>query len=136
MINLDSVAAGDQVFCYSSKDQAWPKLAIRSMARRMDATILTSPGLNPDYPYGTTGDWSDHVVFARNDIPYLCFQATHRLLASKDGDVNSVRYGRIWHSKKDTVAYIEQPFPGRMQAQLQTESEALAEFLTTYPAEK
>jgi alkaline phosphatase isozyme conversion protein len=132
MVNFDSVATGDQVYCYSSKDQAWPQLAIRSMARQMGATILTNPGLNKDYPYGTTGDWSDHAVFARNHVPYLYFEATNWLIGDKDGYVNSAKYGEIWHSKKDTISYIEQRFPGRMQAQLQTEYEALAEFLTTY----
>lgn len=132
MINFDSVATGDRVYCYSSKAQAWPQLAIRSMARQMGATILTSPGLNKDYPYGTTGDWSDHAVFARNDIPYLYFEATNWLLGEKDGYINSAKYGEIWHSRKDTISYIEQRFPGRMQAQLQTESAALVEFLTTY----
>ena len=134
MINFDSVAAGDQLYCYSSKAQAWPQLAIRSMARQMGATILTSPGLNKDYAYGATGDWSDHAVFEKNGIPYLYFEATNWLLGDKDGYINSVKYGEIWHRKKDTISYIEQRFPGRMQAQLQTESDVLGAFLTTYTA--
>jgi len=132
MINFDSVATGDRVYCYSSAAQAWPQLALRSMARQMGATILTSPGLNKDYPYGTTGDWSDHAVFAKNGIPYLYLEATNWLLGDKDGYINSVKYGEIWHSKKDTIAYIEQRFPGRMKAQLELEFSALTEFLTTY----
>jgi hypothetical protein len=120
------------VYCYSSAAQAWPQLALRSMARQMGASILTSPGLNKDYPYGTTGDWSDHDVFARNGIPYLYLEATNWLLGDKDGYINSAKYGEIWHSKKDTIAYIEQRLPGRMKTQLELEFSALAEFLTTY----
>ena len=132
MINFDSVATGDQVYCYSSADQAWPQLTLRSMARQMGATILTNPGLNKDYPYGTTGDWSDHAVFAKNGVPYLYLEATNWLLGDKDGYINSAKYGEIWHSKKDTISYVEQQLPGRMEAQLEVEFAALAEFLTTY----
>ena len=132
MINFDSVAAGDAMYCYSSADQAWPQLTVRSLARQMGITILTNPGLNKDYPYGTTGDWSDHVVFAKNGIPYLYFEATNWLLGDKDGYINSAKYGEIWHSKKDTISYIEQQFPGRMEAQLEAEYTVLIDFLTTY----
>ena len=114
------------------RTQAWPQLTLRSMARQMGATILTSPGLNKDYPYGTTGDWSDHAVFAKNGIPYLYLEATNWLLGDKDGYVPSARCGEIWHSKKDTISYIEQQLPGRMEAQLELEFDALAAFLTTY----
>ena len=132
MINFDSVAAGDAVCAYSSADQAWPQLTLRSMARQMGATILTNPGLNKDYPYGTAGNWSDHVVFNKNGIPYLYLEATNWLLGDKDGYVPTAKCGEIWHSKKDTIAYIEQQFPGRMEAQLELEFDALAAFLTTY----
>jgi len=132
MINFDSVATGDQVYCYSSAAEAWPQLTLRSMARQMGATILTSPGFNKDYPYGTTGDWSDHAVFAKNGVPYLYLEATNWLLGDKDGYINSAKYGEIWHSKKDTISYIEQQLPGRMEAQFEVEFAALAEFLTTY----
>jgi Zn-dependent M28 family amino/carboxypeptidase len=132
MVNLDSVAAGDEVYAYSSADQAWPQLTLRSLARQMGATILTSLGFNKDYPYGTTGDWSDHVVFAKNGIPYLYLEATNWLLGDKDGYVPSAKYGEIWHSKKDTISYIEQQLPGRMEAQLELELAALTEYLTTY----
>jgi alkaline phosphatase isozyme conversion protein len=132
MVDLDSVAAGDQMYAYSGATEAWPQLTLRSMARQKGITILTSPGLNKDYPYGSTGDWSDHVVFAKQGIPYLYVEATNWLLGDKDGDVNSVKAGKIWHTGKDTISYIEQRFPGRMEAQLDGESAALAAFLTTY----
>ena len=120
------------MYAYSGADQAWPQLTLRRMAREMGATILTSPGLNKDHPYGTTGDWSDHVVFNKNGIPYLYLEATNWLLGDRDGYVPSARCGDIWHSKKDTVSYIEQRFPGRMEAQLEVGFDALAAFLTTY----
>jgi len=132
MINLDSVAAGDRLYCYSSKDTAWPQLAFRSVARGLGTYFLTSPGLNNDYPYGTTGDWSDHVAFHQAGIPYLYLEATNWLLGDKDGYLNTVKDREIWHSRKDTLSYIEQRYPGRLERQLGLEFTALAAFLTEY----
>jgi alkaline phosphatase isozyme conversion protein len=132
MVNFDSVATGDRLYCYSSKDQAWPQLALRSMARQLGDSILTNPGLNKTYPYGTTGDWSDHVAFRKAGIPYLYFEATNWLLGEKDGYINTAKDREIWHSRKDTLSFIEQRYPGRLARQLETEFSALTTFLTTY----
>jgi alkaline phosphatase isozyme conversion protein len=132
MINFDSVATGDRVYCYSSKDASWPQLALRSLARSQGTFFLTSPGLNADYPYGTTGDWSDHVAFRKAGIPYLYFEATNWLLGEKDGYLNTARDREVWHSNKDTLSYIEQHYPGRLEHQLTDEFAALAAFLTSY----
>ena len=92
MLNFDSVATGDRVYCYSSKDAAWPQLALRSLARAQDTYFLTSPGLNNDYPYGTTGDWSDHVAFeqGRHPLPLL---RGHQLAARREGRLPQHRQG-------------------------------------------
>lgn len=132
MINFDSVATGDRVYCYSSKDAAWPQLTLRSLARSQGSYFLTSPGLNKDYPYGTTGDWSDHAAFRKAGIPYLYFEATNWLLGEKDGYLNTAKDREIWHSRKDTLSYIEQRYPGRLETQLAEEFAALAAFLTGY----
>jgi alkaline phosphatase isozyme conversion protein len=132
MINLDSVATGDRLYCYSSEEAPWPQLALRSMARGLGISILTSPGLNPDYAYGTTGDWSDHVAFRKAGIPYLYFESTNWLLGDKDGYQNTAKDREIWQSEKDTLSYIEQRYPGRLEHQLGDESTALTAFLTTY----
>jgi hypothetical protein len=132
MVNLDSVATGDRVYCYSSEEAAWPQLALRSMARSLGITILTSPGLNKDYAYGTTGDWSDHVAFDKAGIPFLYVEATNWLLGDKDGYQNTAKDREIWQSEKDTLSYIEQRYPGRLEHQLDEEFTALAAFLTDY----
>jgi hypothetical protein len=132
MLNFDSVATGDRVYCYSSEDAAWPQLALRSMARSLGTYFLTSPGLNGRYPYGTTGDWSDHVAFGKAGIPFLYFEATNWLLGEKDGYQNTAEDREVWHSRKDTLSYIEQRYPGRLQKQLDEEFAALAAFLTRY----
>lgn len=131
MVNLDSVAGGDHVYCYSSLAAPWPQRAFRGLARRLGYEIRTSPGLNTHYPRGTTGDWSDHVAFMRHGIPYLYLEATNWLLGARDGDVNSVRYGRIWHTRRDTLTYLQRHFPGRLKRQLNMEAAVLRRFLVT-----
>jgi hypothetical protein len=132
MINFDSVATGDRVYLYSSEDAAWPQLALRSVARGLGTYYLTSPGLNKDYAYGTTGDWSDHVAFRKAGIPYLYLEATNWLLGEKDGYQNTAKDREIWQTEKDTLSYIEQRYPGRMKHQLEDEFTAFAAFLTEY----
>jgi hypothetical protein len=85
-----------------------------------------------DYPYGSTGDWSDHVAFRKAGIPYLYLEATNWLLGKKDRDLNTAKDHKIWHTGKDTLSYIEQRYPGRLQTQLESKSAALAAFLTEY----
>lgn len=132
MVNFDSVATGDRLYCYSSKEASWPQLALRSLARGLGEHILTSPGLNREHPYGTTGDWSDHAPFRKAGIPYLYFESTNWLLGEKDGYLNTAKDREIWHSKKDTLSYIEQRYPGRLEQQMEVAFAVLSLFLTEY----
>jgi hypothetical protein len=131
MINFDSVAAGDQWCVYSAAGKkAWPRRLLQRQARSLNLTLLTNPGLNEDYPYGTTGDWSDHVVFKRAGVPFAYFEATNWLIGARDGDLNTADHGMIWHTRKDTVSWIESHYPGRMEMQLQDSAVVLLQFLT------
>jgi len=129
-INFDSVAAGDQLCVYSAPGAlSWPRLELQRDARGQDLMFLTNPGLNPDYPYGATGDWSDHVAFRKAGIPYLYFEATNWMIGWQDGYLNTTKDGEIWHSKKDTVSFIEARYPGRLLEQLSASVVALEDFL-------
>jgi len=129
-INFDSIAGGDQLCVYSSASKSWPRIELQADARSKGLIFLTNPGLNADYPYGTTGDWSDHVAFRKAGIAYLYFEATNWMIGEQDGYLNTTRDGEIWHSKKDTVAFVEARYPGRMLTQLSASVVALEEFLT------
>ena len=39
--------------------------------------------------------------------------------------------GRLWHSRKDTVAYVEKKYPGRVAGQLHDLSRVLDVLLTS-----
>ncbi|MYL69871.1 M20/M25/M40 family metallo-hydrolase [Halobacillus litoralis] len=130
MINLDSLAAGDQMYVYGNtgedgfiRDQA---LAI---ADKKKLDVETNPGLNPYYPAGTTGDWSDHAPFKAKGIPYGYLEATNWEIGDLDGYQQTVKHGEIWHTEKDTLAFIEEEFPGRVQEHLSTFSTLLTDLL-------
>ena len=70
------------------------------------------------------------MAFRKAGIPYLYLEATNWLLGEKDGYQNTAKDREVWQSKKDTLSYIEQRYPGRLQHQLDEEFTAFAAFLT------
>ena len=137
MINLDSVAAGDIAYIYGDQGQAG---VIRDWALQFagerNLTLQTQTGENPGYPAGTTGDWSDHAPFKAAGIPYTYFESTNWSLGDKDGytqvDPQYGDGGEIWHTSYDTLEYINETFPGRMQERLHLFVTVLEGILTQY----
>lgn len=124
MINLDSIAGGDKLYVYSGKKDfphtAWLRDRALQIASQKEIALETSPGLNPSYPAGTTGDWGDSAPFQLGDlnIPFAYFEATNWEIGDKDGYTQTDRFGSFWHTGNDTLAYIESRFPGRMEKQI------------------
>lgn len=132
MINLDSLAVGDKMYVYGGYQddgQGWLRDQILNIAGKQKLDIETNPGLNPDYPAGTTGLWSDHVFFVLEGIPYAYYEATNWELGDLDGYTQTVKDGGIWHTEKDTIEYIEENYPGRIQEHLSTFSDSLIDIL-------
>ena len=125
MVNFDSLIAGDFAYVYGKGD-ATGKARDRALeiAKENKLTLITQPGENPDYPAGTTGDWSDHAAFKAVGIPYLYFESTNWTLGEKDGytqvDMKLGVNGEIWHTEFDKMAYMKANFPGRMEERLAT----------------
>lgn len=130
MINLDSLAVGDNMYVYGSAgDKGFIRDQILNIAAKKKLDIGTNPGLNPVYPAGTTGDWSDHAPFNRLGIPYAYLEATNWEIGDLDGYTQTVKHGGVWHTKNDTLEFIEREFPGRVEEHLETFSQALTEVL-------
>ena len=134
MINLDSCIAGDKMYVYGGLDEdGWVRDLALQIAEDLELNLETNPGLNPDYPEGTTGDWSDHAPFKDKGIPYAYFEATNWELGELDGYTQvPVEYGddgEIWHTEYDYIDYIESNFPGRINERLNTFSQVLVEML-------
>lgn len=133
MINLDSLAVGDHMYVYGSTgEKGFIRDQALKIAEKKKLDIGTNPGLNPAYPAGTTGDWSDHAPFKRLGIPYGYFEATNWEIGDIDGYTQTVKHGSVWHTPNDTLEFIEKEFPGRVEEHLETFSQALTELLKLF----
>ncbi len=130
MINLDSLAVGDQMYVYGSPgEDGFIRDQALKIVEKKKLNIDTNPGLNPDYPAGTTGDWSDHAPFKRAGIPIGYLESTNWKIGDLDGYTQTVKHGGVWHTKNDTIEFIEQEFPGRIQEHLSSFSVLLTDLL-------
>lgn len=134
MVNFDSLIAGDISYVYGDAGENGKfRDRILALAKADKLDLVTQPGDNPDYPAGTTGDWSDHAAFMEKGIPYVYFESTNWALGAKDGytqvDPKYGVEGEIWHTEFDDLAYLEENFPGRTAEKLSTFSQVLQEFL-------
>lgn len=116
MINLDSLIVGDNMYVYGSLGK---KGFVRELgldiSKEIGINLQTNPGLNPVYPKGTTGDWSDHAPFHRVGIPYGYLESTNWEIGDMDGYTQTEKHGGIWHDPaKDNMDFILSEFPERM----------------------
>ncbi|WP_054707852.1 Zn-dependent exopeptidase M28 [Bacillus sp. JCM 19041] len=130
MINLDSLIAGDKMYVHGSEgEDGFIRDLALEIADEQGLDLEVNPGLNPDYPEGTTGDWSDHAPFNQAGIPYAYFEATNWEIDELDGYTQTEDHGSIWHTEEDTLEAIDEKFPGRVEERLSTFSTLLTEVL-------
>ncbi|WP_223702126.1 M20/M25/M40 family metallo-hydrolase [Sutcliffiella deserti] len=130
MINLDSLAAGDYMYVHGSLgEEGFLREQALAIAEKKKLDLRINEGLNPDYPAGTTGDWSDHAPFHNAGIPYAYFESTNWEIGDQDGYEQTEEYGGIWHTSNDTLKFIQQAFPGRLEERLSTYSTVLIDLL-------
>jgi alkaline phosphatase isozyme conversion protein len=130
MIDLDTVVGGDMIYAYGGPDeQGWMRDQALDIAKKLQIGLQTNPGLNPAYPQGTTGDWSDHAPFRELGIDYLYFEATNWEIGDRTGFMQTVKFGEIYHTANDTFAFLDREYPGRVESQLEDFAMVLEEFL-------
>ncbi|MFS0723031.1 M20/M25/M40 family metallo-hydrolase [Paenibacillus sp. 1P07SE] len=130
MINLDSLAAGDMMYIYGGAGAGgFVRDLGLAIADRDGLDVTTNPGLNADYPEGTTGDWSDHAPFKAKGIPYAYLEATNWEIGDLDGYTQTEEHDEIFHTYKDNLAFISQAFPGRIEERLSTFTQLLTSIL-------
>lgn len=138
MINLDTLLGGDFMYVYSGLNgPGWVRDQALSIAGSLGLNLQTNPGLNPRYPAGMTGDWSDHAPFRLLGIPVAYFEATNWEIGDLDGYDQTVRFGPIMHSARDSLAFVEANFPGRAMERMYTFTSVLYHLLLQFaePAE-
>ena len=136
MINLDTLMSGNKLYVYGDfgKKGVLRDAALKA-AKEMKIDLITQAGTK-DYPAGTTGPFSDQVAFTEKGIPYTYFEATDWTLGEKDGytqvDLQYGVNGEIWHTKYDTLEYINKTFPGRAESHLNAFVKVLMKIIPEY----
>lgn len=136
VINIDSILAGNKKYVYGDfgSDGVIRDYAIK-ISQEMNLGLITQRN-STEFPEGTTGPWSDFYPFNEKGIPYTYFEATDWELGEKDGYTQvSLEYGEkgeIWHTKYDTLEYINSNFPGRAKEHLSSFVKILMKILTDF----
>ena len=131
MIDLDAPAGGDELSVMSRFGGAtWLRDDALSAADELGVPLVTSPE-GAGRPAGTVAAPSDDVPFADRDIPTAVFsavswEASEGLQVAQTADVPS-----MWDTSRDTVAYVDRRFPGRVRDQLRELSRLLELLLTS-----
>lgn len=132
MINVDTILAGDKRYVYSDGGgKGWLREQALSIAKKLGIELHTNPGLNPEYPKGTTGDWSDHAPYKERGIPFLYLEATNWEIGELDGYDQSEKFGAFFHTSMDNLDFFEKEFPGRGLENVNAFSKVLFELIQT-----
>jgi hypothetical protein len=131
MIDLDAPAGGEQLSVASRfGGPTWLRDDSLSAADSLGISLVTSPEA-PGRPAGTVAAPADDIPFADADIATAIFSAVS-WKASKGRHVAETASGLpIWHTPRDTVAYVDKKYPGRVRDQLRDMSRLLETLLTS-----
>ena len=131
MIDLDAPAGGDQLGVASRLGgPTWLRQDALSAADSLGIPLTTSPPA-PGRPAGTVAMPADDVPFADADIATAIFSAVS-WKASKGRRLAETSQGPpIWHTRRDTVAYVDKKYPGRVREQMRDMSLILETLLTS-----
>lgn len=132
-INMDSIAAGDFTYVYClEKESALRDWALAwATANGFDLQTIYNVDLS-DEGYGS----ADYEAFQQADIPFAYFEATNWNLGDKDGyaqvDPQYGDEGAIIHTEYDTLEYLDETFPGRVDERLNSVIHIVYALLTEY----
>jgi len=130
MIDLDAVAGGAALSVTSRfGGPTWLRDDALTAAKSLGIPLGASPA-GKGRPAGVSMAPSDDEPFALEDIATAAFTATD-WTADDTGLSATGGGGRLWHSRKDTVAFIDRSSPGRVRRQLADLSRLLETLLTS-----
>jgi hypothetical protein len=142
MINFDSLIVGDYAYIHAGTNgETWARDEMLGIIDELDLPIKIQPGLNHKYPAGITPNtFSDYTAFNQVGIPIAAFESTNWEILGDDegsewnvgdydGYTQTEEYGSFWHTPNDTLAIIEQCFPGRPLQWLAAYTTLVTEFL-------
>jgi alkaline phosphatase isozyme conversion protein len=134
MVNLDCLIAGDVTYAYSPEGAAEARNWAVGWAASNGYDLQTIPDINlADEEGGGSGDYE---AFDLAGIPWLYFEATNWDLGNNDGytqvDPQYGEDGAIIHTEYDTLDYLDDTFPGRVDERLDLYVAVLFNLLTQF----
>jgi len=135
MVDLDSLIAGDILYVYGNDGRGTMRDWLLDHADLNGIEIEGKTNeelLNSD---GTPCECADYDAFEKAEIPYVFFEATNWDLspdAMTQVDPEYGMEGEIRHTKYDTLEYINNTFPGRIEEHLSAYSLLLFDLLTQF----
>lgn len=140
MINLDTIAAGDNMYIYGGGIDAQGNLvrtwgAEQALATALDMGLNMSfhPDVNPKFPVPVKNTASDHMAYDFHNIPYIYFEASNwnggnftNFYQTADSRVPD---GKMMHTWMDNLDFYNETFPGRIQNHLTSYSMLLDKLL-------
>jgi hypothetical protein len=134
-VNLDSISAGDRAYVYSQEgagSAAREEAIDWATSHGYDLRTVRNVDLTDEDGYAT----ADYGAFEHAGIPWLYFEATNWELGDRDGCTQvDPRYGdegAIIHTEYDDLEYLDQVFPGRVDARLDLFVSVLCALLNGY----
>lgn len=113
-INIDSILSGDDLYIYGDHgSRGWFRDEILEISNNENIKIKTSPGLKGENSLtileGECFDYSDHVYFRHEGIPFAYFESTNwDSMNKKTGYPNyrNSNLGMVIHSSNDNLNFI------------------------------
>ena len=135
MVNLDCLIAGDKAYVYGNEGPGSMRDWLLKDAQQKGLEVEGKTDEDMFYEDGSPCECSDFDAFEKENIPYAYFEATNWDL-SPDGMVQvDPQYGvdgEIRHTEFDTIEYIDETFPGRIDTHLNTFITLLYDLVTQY----
>jgi alkaline phosphatase isozyme conversion protein len=121
MINLDSLIAGDKTYAYGNTGPGSMRDWILEDADQQDFNIEGKTARELNNEDGSPCDCADYDPFEEAGIPFIYFEATNWDLSPDAMIQVDPQYGdegEIRHTEYDTIEYIDDTFPGRIDHHL------------------
>lgn len=135
MINLDSLIAGDITYVYGTQGSDSTSDWMLEDAGTLDAELEGKSNEELNNADGTPCECSDYDAFEKAGIPFAYFEATNWDLSPDAMTQVDPQYGvdgEIRHTEYDTIDYIDETFPGRIDEHLNLYVTLLYDLLTQY----
>lgn len=131
MVNLDAVAGGDFLYAFSRPGEpTWLRDDVLAAAQDLDLPVKEVPARVGASP-GTVAAAGSDSALAAAGIPTVTLTAGNWEAEPRAGAAQTARYGRLSGSRRDTVGFVEEKFPGRVRDQLSDLARLLEVFLTS-----